>query len=574
MLSRFSQKEHLTKAVQLMQNFFFLLFEDIFKLYDNKRNPMNPTHPLQGSNPVSLFEAFEEEYGTLCTDPNQLPTEDSDDDEINESDQYPKIIHSESVSGSDMTIATNYCGKDVRFKGNQFILWARDMMQRVVDVPKRDVKIGAALNAKEVTIENTDDWLVYEGLFDGFAHLLSKKSQPFYGVTKVFFCTLKCSRDDLRRMGDPLAEEREIPYSQKLFTTVEFRNKINSKLVNGQWIEEESDLLYAHIHDKNLITFLKNNHSKKYNYQSRHGLSYRDIVEVIEKFKLDLNVSDAEIAKQQLEVFRGNVKREGVVQDSVFALDLFLAYFNTILFGSESSRNSLSFITGILVLDMIAQNKLNYFECFQSPSSEDIKSNRKVPYSVYPMSSPHTGAKNFKAYKLLMDYSEAEKEDFHLSSNIGMESSRKRAKWSQIHLKEAILLKHWAKDFVKAPIGWINASAIKLGDGYETVEHGQAIEFARRFNQAVVSMLHQNYPMVQKQYVYSPDEKYALGWFKPSQKIWKEPNNPTNTQTDFNSLDWLLSTAQPLKLEKVMFDAIGDIIAEAYEDNYGDEMDE
>lgn len=490
---------------------------------------MSISNPIQRSSSYPLFRSLEQEYNKLDAQAKLLPTDDSDDEEsMEQATGQPVIVHNRPLQAFDMTIESSYCGKKIHFKGNQMILWARDMMKRVIEIPETErlVKIDKAVKTAKVAIESSDDWLVYEGMFDTFGHLLAKPSQPFYGIATIYFNAAE-------------------------FTSVEFKNKTEVKQVNGRWEPKQTSILYAHLLDNELVMYLKKR-IVKYHYPANYGLSYRDIVTIIELLKQDEKKSDAQLASRQLVLLKGNVTGPIAISDR------FLAFFNAILFGSETSRNSLSFVTGVLVLNMIAQEKLSYVQSFKSPEWSDIAAGKHVPYAVYPMASPYAGSNNFKAYQKLMESSKKEEAEMKLSSQIGMKSSRKHSQWSQIHIKEALLFKFWTKDWDHKP-GWLNASYTSLGNSGSAADHGHAIEFARGFNGAVVGLLHNHFPRVPKPLVYSPDEMYALGWFKPSKKIWKDPENPHSTEVDFDAMNWTLSDAEPLLLEKCLDDAMWNI---------------
>ncbi len=494
---------------------------------------------MSSTSSCSLFDALEREYVQLYTGPNVAPTDDSDDERpLDETSNLLGMTHNTSPQSARMTIESTYCGKTIRFKGNQLILWARQMQEEVVQIKGSEPTISSAIASGRVTIRSSDDWLFYEGIFDNFAKILARPTRTFRGIATIII-----NRD--------------------ASTTVEFKNKITKmRQPDGTWVEKEGTFLYAYLHDAALIDYLKKK-APKYAYPSNHGLSYRNIVEIIETLKTDFDESDASLADRQLTLFQGST------QGPVTIPDRFLSYFNAILFGSESSRNSLSFLTGILVLDLIAHKKLTYSQSFQTPDSSTILENGKrkregnITYAVYPMASPYSGKNNFKAYKKLIDLSQKEAGEKKLSSAIGMKASRQRPGWTQIQIKEALLFKYWAQSFGGTP-GWSNARRTKLGLDWSVEEHGHAIEFARRFNQNVVSTFHRYYPRtVPRLLVYSADEMHALGWFKLSYNVWKAPTDPHSTEVDYDALKWYITSAEPMRLEKDLDDVMYDLMYDA-----------
>lgn len=159
---------------------------------------------------------------------------------------------------------------------------------------------------------------------------------------------------------------------------------------------------------------------------------------MIEAYKKIFKKHDAEVAKRQVEIFKCAAEGE------ITPFDRFLAFFNGVLFGSETSRNSTSFVTGLIVLELISKGKLTYIEAFQTTDDE-------ANFAAYPMASPFAGSGNILAYKAFVNLSEEEAATNGpiSSSSIGMKSSRKTPQWAQIQLKEAILLTYFAKENVQ-----------------------------------------------------------------------------------------------------------------------------
>jgi hypothetical protein len=494
---------------------------------------------------TNLYSIFEREFNGHVAALPKLAVDDSDDDaeadvtvapasskKRRREKTVPALVHRAPVHSEDMTVASTYHGKVIRFKGNQLILWARKMMSEVIKTPEREARIAEAIRAHTAAIRSPDDWLNYEGMLDAFQNMAAQPSEPFYGVLTVCL-------------------------NPSVVTTIAFRNKINKKQnAARKWVEEESDLLYSHLHDPRLIEFLaKEFGMPEYRHASNQGLSYPGIVAIIEKFKVYLRCSDAQLAQRQLEIFKGTASGK------IGPVDLFLGYFNAVLFGSEASRNSLSFVTGLLILEVIANGELTYKEAFNSPAFDLIKKGEAVPYAVYPMASPFTGPGNFRVYKKLMAVSAEEEKAGELSSDLGMADSRKYPQFAQIQLKEALLLKYFANNIDHKP-GWLSAGA--------AATTGHAAEFARQFNQGIVLILNRYFPSVPRLLVYSKDELHALGWFKPSEKVWVDPVDPGSTITDFSALEWRLTTARPLRLEKDIDDTMDSIRAELEADFSGE----
>ena len=65
--------------------------------------------------------------------------------------------------------------------------------------------------------------------------------------------------------------------------------------------------------------------------------------------------------------------------------------------------------------------------------------------------------------------------------------------------------------------------------------------------------------------MYSSDELHALGWLKPSERVWTNQENSSSTDIDFDAMDWHLTAAHPFLLEKGIQDAIYDSISDCRE---------
>lgn len=452
---------------------------------------------------------LEKEYNRLYQNPLR-PTDDSDEEEPVQkklkSKRPPSLPARSSVMSTNMTIQRTYHGKDIRLKGNQLILFAREIMSKAIETPNREKKIVQALNERVVIVKSPNDWLDYEGMFDNFFNMPAKKSKHFEGILIV-----------------NLNEETQ--------TTVEFKIKMGTPA------------LYAQLHDEKVIGYLKRLGFEKYTDPNNYGLSYYDIVTIIEQVKKVSRLKDAEIAQRQLKILKC------LADGEMTPFDLFLAFFNAVLFGSEASRNSLSFLTGILVLDFITKEKLTYDDAFRQSASNKIVEK----YAVYPMASSYAGSKNIVAYNKLLELSEKEKQEKELSSRIGMQASRMRPQWLQIQLKEALLLNYWMKD---------------MGQNFN------AVDFARRFCELTVSLLREYFNRIPRLLAYSREEmdemENRLGWIS-HREIWEKPESKDSTVTAFNAFEWTVSPFEPLKMEKILEVALDDLKNEIYESIEGRE---
>jgi hypothetical protein len=449
------------------------------------------------------------------------------------------IQHAVVVDPKLMTVSHTYFDKKITFKGNQFIMWARHMYSKLIKTPHREAKIKAALASRTALIRQPDDWLDYEGMFDAFRGMPAKISEPFHGILTVHL-------------------------TETITTTIEFKNKAG-KLAG---------LLYAHLHDRLLLNYLsKILKFSKYQAPTTHGLSYSDLVAVINKIMIVSKGSrhyenDRVLAARQLALFQVN-KALG----NITPIDRFLTYFNAILFGSETSRNSLTFITSILTLNFIADGKLTYEQAFKPPPYAVMVQGKQasVAYAVFPMASPYTGTGNFKAYNKLLQCSQTEHDAWQLSSTTGMGDSRMYSQLAQVHLKEAVLLKDFSSDIEPKP-QWLGAQA-------KYSEQGHAVEFAKQFYQKIGFLLSDFFRTVTRTWVFSKDEDAALlfleGTIRPH-ATWRKLD-PKSSITTFNAFDFKLVPAsqelarhrfsQHLRREKDEFDAQSDWQAEVLAEN-------
>lgn len=478
--------------------------DDLEALYKIEGGPRREYSPFY----ISFKQDFKEAWNKSKTPEKKRATDDSDDEGLNVPEKEQRFcrltkLSEEAVSSTDMTITTTYYDKKIKFKGNQLICWTKEMMEKVLITPDRAKKIAEAISTKEAIIKKPEDWLNYEGMFECWAKMEAKPSKPFFGILKVFYNAdnaNECTKIEFKRKGD-----------------------------------DRNALTYCYLYDDAVIDFLTNTLGLSISPKN-YGMSYEYIVLVIQLYKARFKTSDEFIAKRQLDVFEGSVRGDPAL------FDRFLAFFNAVLFGSETSRISISFVTGLIILELISKKQLTYSEAFETV--ED-----KFLFAAYPMASPEAGAGNFIGHRALVESSEKEAETWELSSAIGMKSSRETPLWAQIQLKEAILLKYWSKD-CDGEICWPNASE-------DIRQNGRAVEFARQFNQKIADLLmkyffpnNENWPVV-----YSKDQ---LDHYFPGRNLsnrinrWKEPDNQKSTKTAFNALEWYVTTDKTLELEKVM----------------------
>jgi len=121
-------------------------------------------------------------------------TDDSDDEEVDavqEKNAFPRMAKKtgEAVSSTDMTITTTYYGKEIRFKGNQLIVWTKKIMEKMLTKEK----IAEALLNRQPIVKKPEDWLNYEGMFESLPGMACKKSTPFFGVLNVYLNEATCT---------------------------------------------------------------------------------------------------------------------------------------------------------------------------------------------------------------------------------------------------------------------------------------------------------------------------------------------------------------------------------------------
>ncbi len=431
---------------------------------------------------------------------------EQDDDDGAEESGSTGIPVVEKALPSDTTIVTKYTGKSVVIKGNQLILWARKVIEYAIthnideaSHTNRKAVVEKAITEKTATISSSNDWLILEGMFDAFPSRPGKIWKGTDRSNKFFEGILK------------------INLNKDIYTTIEFkRNKICDVL------------LYAYIHDKELVSFIEKDLGI---FLRDKGLSYWNLNQVCQAIKSKYHLNDQELATRQLKVLQLSIEYGD--NDKFILIDKFLAYFNAILFGSESSRNRLSFATGLMVLDLISENKLSYEQAFASKIHKDKGNTVVQKYAVYPMASPYTGPGNFMAYIDLEKQTSQEKEQHLLQSAIGMKDSRSHPQKSQIQLKEALLLKAWF------------LPCCKEGE-LDTVST------SRYFQEHILHLLCKYFPILQKELLYSPDEFDQWSHWELSEEKWEDSDKKITIRDE---LKMTPSSLNPLTMEKIVSDA-------------------
>jgi|GEM_PF-5580560 len=337
---------------------------------------------------------------------------------LKKANSIPVIQKNQTVSAALMTIPSVHSKEKIPIKGNQIIFWARKIFDHVsdasIDINTRVKAVKAAVQSKKASIQTPLDWIRLEGIFDTFAKRPARVYDPFVGILTISL-------------------------NSKTETSVDFRYKVSRKKVKENWVSETTTMLYAHLHDKKLIEFLvKKLGFAKFKYSDNHGLSYPDIVNILHDIQAKYKCTDAQLATRQLAVLKGTLEKPTDV-------DRFLAFFNAVLFGSEASRNNLSYVTGLMTLDLISKGKLSYEQAFKSPDYQDMQSDsdKEINFAVYPMTSPYTGANNFLGYLTLIEATYAEEMSGQIKSETGMKLEREFPQWAQIPLKEALLIHFW-----------------------------------------------------------------------------------------------------------------------------------
>ena len=385
-------------------------FAELKKSVDRakEKTPMSAT-PLIAEN-EKLPSAYDSD-----AEPDDAPTLAS----LKMEKPLTQIIHRKKIEATSTTLQVlDSEGKRLPLKGNQIIGIARDAQAAWIKEEftdkDRDKAAQTAHAAGKVTIKTARDWLSLEGVFNDFPTALARPAPRFEG-------------------------EVTIELSGKRSTTVMLMYK--------------SPVLYSVVADPVLKKYLRELTLFPSKSAEKWDLSYFKIVEAIAKISANSGLNDAALAKRQLALLKG----EAVDVSKIY--DRFLAYFNAVLFGNESSRNSLSFTTGLMTLELISLGKLSYEEAFQSPAPWKIADKSPVKYAAYPMASPYAGAGNFVSLKKLTEATATEAK-ISAHSYIGMRFQRKYAQHEQIPLKEAMLMMKW----FRATGAFNHLESLEVGD--------------------------------------------------------------------------------------------------------------
>lgn len=103
-------------------------------------------------------------------------------------------------------------------------------------------------------------------------------------------------------------------------------------------------------------------------------------------------------------------------------------YVNVWLFGVEASRINTTFVTGVMVLELIQAGKMSYKEAL----SDNPEFGGQLPPATLK-----SGSNNFKARRRLLEHAEVKP--------IGLSEDRQNPQWLAITLKEALVIKNWLK---------------------------------------------------------------------------------------------------------------------------------
>lgn len=327
-----------------------------------------------------------------------------------QSQPFPFLMFKQSVPDTHLTITSVHKGKQLTLPGNVLLLLLRKMVQNAIDQtiePAVRVETSqSAVSSCDITIESAQDWVRYEGIFDGLRKRPAQPlpaNGPFEGVVRI-----------------PLNSHEE--------TTAKFKFKVTPA----------GKFLYAYVNDPKLIQHMTSVFGQTgYASEGQQGLSYRGMTYIISRFKQAESLLDQQIAQQQLALLRGPLPGT-----SSTMLDRYLAFFNAVLFGAEASRNTMSFLTSVLVLELIVAGVLTYDSAFQCPSWSDL-ARQSCQLAANPMSTSFSGSGNFLQYMDLLNYTEEELKSKVVGSiEVDMTISREFPVWSQIQLKEAVLLRY------------------------------------------------------------------------------------------------------------------------------------
>jgi hypothetical protein len=184
-----------------------------------------------------------------------------------------------------------------------------------------------------------------------------------------------------------------------------------------------------------LVGFSKTNVLVKYDgsserlwFSDRLGGAQEDfsctrIYEITQELRQEHGLTEEMLAFFQLELLVGRL-HEQTPPEIVYWLD----GVNAWLFGVEASRVNTTFVTGVMVLELIQAGKMTYKEAL---AEGDFG-------GQMPLAAVGSKKGNFTARKRLLDHVEKEKP-------AGLSIDRQNPQWLAVTLKEAMVIKNWLK---------------------------------------------------------------------------------------------------------------------------------
>ena len=214
---------------------------------------------------------------------------------------------------------TTLVGKDGVIKGDELVFTAHEIIQNNIKQRQESFSYQDGKNEdNSYQVSHGDDWLVAAGHW--------AQDQADSEIKKFLFKNIVVGYSKLE------VNLEKTGRSERLHLSKEFLEELN-KIIH--------EFCVKHKKDKRSL--------------KKTDLTCKEIFAITNILKVVYAKKETELAKLQLQRLRG----KGQIN---IILDQWLDYFNAWLFGVEASRVNTTFVTGVMVLELIADKKMTYKE--------------------------------------------------------------------------------------------------------------------------------------------------------------------------------------------------------------------
>ncbi len=220
-------------------------------------------------------------------------------------------------------------------------------------------------------------------------------------------------------------ERGQYETSGRRFNAVEIYNGLRFKLAGHRMYLPKNFVI-----NQVDITLSKRQERGKWVSCIKTDLSYKQIVEAINTIKRAFKVDDSQVATWQLSRLKdGDVRAEDIPEKNQWEIKTFLDYLNALMFGVEASGLNAALATGLMLLDLIVDKRLDYKTAFAANSDGGF-----YPYACF---GDNQGTYNQR--EAVLSDAKTDRDQF------SMRKMRENPSLSPVAVKEAILIKEWLK---------------------------------------------------------------------------------------------------------------------------------